>query len=207
MHPIEALNQLNRREPRTESEYNSENDDSLNGVVKTPDDGELLGRKIIANGSPQSKNSEYDNRSYSTHSVHSLNKSNRTDPDAKHMDENYLTHITHKSESIRSLEMMNKRPSQRSNLSIKSNKSLIKGIYYPMSVEKHSKRSEPMKQTSHRIAADNRNLSLPDIRMNKNKRATASFNHSKGSKLSANSKNNPGLGKQKKYWFYQFIFS
>ena len=173
---------------KTNSDYNSENDELAAGIVKTPDDGELLDKKIIVNGSPKSKNSEYENSSYAERSIKSLNPHDVSNPND--FDDNYLTHISKKSESIRSLDMLNKRPSQRSkNKSFKSNKSLVRNMYNPsMSISKNSQKSEPVRHSESYKESNNRKLSLPEIQAKLPKKGTASFNHSKHSKASAGSR-------------------
>ena len=77
---------------KTNSDYNSENDELVAGIVRTPDDGELLDKKIIVNGSPKSKNSEYENSSYNERSIKSSNPHDASNPDD--FDDNYRTHIS-----------------------------------------------------------------------------------------------------------------
>jgi hypothetical protein len=169
-------------------------------MVKSPDDGELLDKKIIVDSAEDSENNEYDNESYGGRSNESLQKSNISNPndiDYNRLDENYLTNLSKKSNSIRSLEMMNQRPGQFSKKSFNSNRSLIKNIYYPtMSAGNRSQKSEPVRNGNKNVR-DNRHLSLPDIQRNKAKRATATFNQSKGSKNTSNSKQAKKLAKNR----------
>ena len=72
---------------KTNSDYNSENDELAVGIVKTPNDGELLDKKIIVSGSPKSKNSEYENSSYNERSMKSLNPHDVSNPND--FDDNY----------------------------------------------------------------------------------------------------------------------
>lgn len=185
---------------KSNSDYSSENDGSWDDMVKSPDDGELLDKKIIVDSAEDSENNEYDNESYGGRSNESLQKSNISNPndiDYNRLDENYLTNLSKKSNSIRSLEMMNQRPGQFSKKSFNSNRSLIKNIYYPtMSAGNRSQKSEPVRNGNKNVR-DNRHLSLPDIQRNKAKRATATFNQSKGSKNTSNSKQAKKLAKNR----------
>ena len=98
--------------------------------------------------------------------------------------------LVNKSESIRSLDMLNKRPSQRSKNKVsKSNKSLVRNMYNPsMSISKNSQNSEPIRHTESNKGSNNRKLSLPEIQRKFPKKGTASFNYSRHSKASAESR-------------------
>ena len=98
--------------------------------------------------------------------------------------------LVNKSESIRSLNMLNKRPSQSSKNKVsKSNKSLVRNNYNPsMSISKNSQKSGSIRHTESNKGSNNRKLSLPEIQGKFPKKGTASFNHSKHSKASIESK-------------------